>query len=73
MRTEIIEIIQKIRKESGMEEVPEIQDSMRLKDDLDIDSISMAQLIAEIDQKYDVDINAIGPLQTFGEIISRLS
>ncbi len=72
MQEKLIEIIQKIRTESGLPEITEFKEEMSLKDDLDIDSISMAQLIAEIDQNFKVDINAAGPVQTFGEILSRL-
>ena len=46
---------------------------MNLKNDLELDSISIAELIASIDVVFDTDINSEGMVETVGDIQNRLS
>ena len=73
MREIVIEIINNILKENGIEiSVEEINDSTILTDELGLDSFNLAQLTVEIESEFGVDIFENGVISTVGEIFNQL-
>lgn len=49
-----------------------ISEDMRLREDLDLDSMDLAILTAKIEDKYNIDVFEDGIVKTVGEIVSKL-
>ena len=73
MEGKLLETINQVRINSGLSKVESITPDMNLKNDLELDSISIAELIASIDVVFDTDINSEGMVETVGDIQNRLS
>ena len=73
MEGKLLETINQVRINSGLSMVESITPDMNLKNDLELDSISIAELIASIDVVFDTDINSEGMVETVGDIQNRLS
>jgi len=72
MEEKIFNIINQVRKNSGLEAIADINKDLDLREDLELDSISIAELITMIDNSFDVDINAGVLLKTVGDIIDEM-
>ena len=68
MNNKLLEVVNTVRKNSGLESIDVLNDELHLKDDLEFDSISIAELIASIDVAFNIDINSDGMIQTIGDI-----
>lgn len=66
-------IINKVLTNIGLDAVEELRPEMDLRDDLQIDSISFAELIVHIDEEFGVDVNKEGQINTVGDIQKQLS
>lgn len=64
--------INEINEMNNKEAVSLITDSMRLREDLGLDSMDLAILTAKIEDKYNVDVFEDGIVNTIGEIIAKL-
>ena len=49
-----------------------ISEDMRLREDLDLDSMDLAILTAKIEDKYNIDVFEDGIVKTVGEIVIKL-
>lgn len=56
----------------GMEPLVALNPEDSLRDDLDIDSISYAELVVIIEAQFGIDINQNGRAETIGDIIKSL-
>ena len=68
MKKEILLILNSILDEP----IEKIEHDTDLRNDLGMDSIQLAQLTVEIEDRYDIDIFADGIVESFGEIIAQL-
>lgn len=68
MLDQILNIIRDVKSDK----IQEISVETSLRDDLNFDSIELAQLTVAIEDQYDVDIFEDGIVSTVGEIISKL-
>ncbi len=66
-------IINKVLTNIGLDAVEELRPEMDLRDDLQIDSISFAELIVHIDEEFGIDVNKEGQINTVGDIQQQLS
>ncbi len=64
----LLNIINQVLKNSGLGEVEELKPEQNLKDDLGMDSIIIAELVATVDVAFDSDINSNGMVQTIKDI-----
>jgi acyl carrier protein len=71
--TKLLKIINQVLENAGNAEIEVLTTNTDLRKDLDLDSISMAELIVTIDDAFGVDINAQGMIQTIGDIQHRLA
>lgn len=69
----LLNIINQVLKNSGLGEVAELKPEQHLKDDLGMDSIIIAELVATVDVAYDSDINSNGMVQTISDIQAAIT
>lgn len=69
----LLKIINGMLKNLGVDELNELNKAHKLNDDLEIDSISYAELVVNIENEFNVNINQQGRAETVGDIIERLS
>ena len=70
MKNKVIEMIKEIMEENGID--TEITLDSKLKDDLGLDSFSLALLTVKIEDEFDVDIFEDSFPQTLSEIMEIL-
>jgi acyl carrier protein len=72
MRNRILVIINDIRKAKELDALPEIQENVRLREDLNFTSFDLAELTVKIEDEFDIDIFEDGLVSTVGEIFAKL-
>ena len=72
MQQDIIDIVNDIRANKGLGSVTEVSPETSLREDLDLDSLDLAELTARIESKTGVDIFATDVVTTIGEVLSKL-
>ena len=65
-------IINEMRVEAGFESIESLEASMDLREDLQLDSLMLAELTVRIEDEFGVDIFEDGIVQTIGEIIVKI-
>ncbi|MFJ7735971.1 acyl carrier protein [Lysinibacillus sp. NPDC097287] len=65
-------IINEMREEAGSESFESLEAAMDLREDLDLDSLMLAELTVRIEDEFDVDIFEDGIVQTIGEIMVKI-
>ncbi|MDD1503978.1 phosphopantetheine-binding protein [Lysinibacillus sp. CNPSo 3705] len=65
-------IINEMREESGYELIESLEATMDLREDLQLDSLMLAELTVRIEDEFDIDIFEDGIVQTIGEIIVKI-
>lgn len=68
----LLAIINEMREENNQKELEQLEASMHLRDDLEMDSLALAELTVRIEDEFDVDIFEDGIVQTIGEIQSKI-
>lgn len=72
MEKKIFEIINSIREGRGLSPVNSIDNSTKLRSDLDFTSFDLAELTVRIEDEFDIDIFEDGIIETIGEIYKKL-
>lgn len=73
MKEKVNEIINEVRVGRGLKALPEITESMRLREELGLTSFDLAELTVKIEDEFDIDIFEDGLVNTVGEIYAKLS
>jgi acyl carrier protein len=73
MEEKVFEIINYIRKNKGLDLLPEIKPSDNLRDVIEFTSFDLAELTVRIEDEFDIDIFEDGLVSTIGEIFEKLS
>ena len=73
MDQKLLEILNKVLLNSGLEKLETISENLNLRDDLQLDSISIAELIASVDVAFDADVNSGDMVVTLGDIKNKLT
>lgn len=73
MEEKVLEIINYIRKNKGLDLLSEINPSDSLRDVMEFTSFDLAELTVRIEDEFDVDIFEDGLISTIGEIFDKLS
>jgi len=73
MEDKLLEIINYIRINKGLEILSEIKSTNSLRDDVEFTSFDLAELTVRIEDEFDVDIFEDGLVSTIGEIYEKLS
>ena len=69
----LLVIINEMLTNLGVEAIGSLNKNDKLKDDLEIDSISYAELVVNIENEFNININQEGRAETIGDIVERLS
>ncbi|MRH41218.1 acyl carrier protein [Aquibacillus halophilus] len=72
MTRKVAMIINEMLEESGLEKVDNVNLSMSLRDDFNLDSLMLAELTVRLEDEFGVDIFEDGIVTTFGEVIEKL-
>lgn len=72
MREKLLIIINEMFEEAGQNLIEEVKGSLHLRDDLNMDSLMLAELTVRIEDEFDVDIFEDGIVQTLGEVITKI-
>jgi acyl carrier protein len=73
MEEKVLEIINYIRKNKGLDLLPEIKPEDNLRDVIEFTSFDLAELTVRIEDEFDIDIFEDGLVSTIGEIFEKLS
>jgi acyl carrier protein len=65
-------ILNTVLRNRGKAEIKDIKPSSRIRDDIGLDSLDLAELTVRIEAEFDVDIFADGIVATIGEIESKI-
>lgn len=69
---QLLAIINEMREEAGKSEFEKLMPSMDLRNDLEMDSLMLAELTVRVEAEFDIDIFEDGLVQTIGEILKKL-
>jgi len=65
---QFLAIINQVRENLGLGAIPEISPEMTFKEDLEIDSISLEELVVYVEEKFDVELD-IEILKTVNQVL----
>ena len=57
----------------GVDPIEALEPTLDLRNDLELDSISYAELIVRLEDEFGTNVNDEGRVNTIGDLISRLS
>lgn len=69
----LVKVINEVLKNIGVDSISDLDVNLNLRDDLEIDSISYAELVVIIEEEFLVNINQSDKAETIGDIVQRLS
>lgn len=69
----LLKVINSMLKGIGVDSLATLDDGLNLRDDLEIDSISYAELVVILEDEFGVNINEPNTAQTLGDIKTRLT
>ena len=72
MNEKLITIINLIRANKSLPAVDSIEPATRLREDLQFDSLDLAELAVRIEAEYRVDVFAEGVVRCVGEILGQI-
>lgn len=72
MKDKLLTIINEMFEEADKEQIEKLDDTLSLRDDLNMDSLMLAELTVRIEDEFDIDIFENGIVQTIGEIVSKI-
>ncbi len=72
MKEKILAIINSIRSSKGMDSIISLENTMKLREDLNFTSFDLAELTVKIEDEFDIDIFEDGLVSTVGEIFEKL-
>lgn len=68
----LLEIINEMREEESKAPLKQLEPAIHLRDDLELDSLMLAELTVRIEDEFDIDIFEDGIVQTIGEIQNKI-
>ena len=73
-KIQIIEnIVNTIRENKGLEAYTGISTDTHLRDDLEFDSLDLAEFTVRIENETGIDVFADGVVQTVGDVLNKIS
>lgn len=72
MKKEILSIINDIRETKNLHALESLEETDRLRDDLCLTSLDLAELTVRIEDEFGIDVFEDGIVNTIGEIYGRL-
>ena len=72
MEKKILELVNTVLSNRGKKLLKKIKPEMNLRNDIDLDSLDLAELTVRIELEYDIDIFEYVIVNTVGEIYRKL-
>lgn len=72
MIEKLLLIINEMLEESGNNRIEQLESSTRLRDDLKLDSLMLAEFTVRIEDEFSVDVFENGVIYTIGEVMSAI-
>ena len=73
-KIEIIkDVVNMIRENKGLDLVQAVTPQTHLRDQLELDSLDLAEFTVRVEKETGVDVFADGIVQTVGEVLERIS
>lgn len=72
MKEQLLSTINDVRRNKGLPELDAVDVSTRLREDLQLDSLDLAELTVRIESWSGVDVFADGLVHSVGEILVKL-
>ena len=72
MDSKLVELLNTVRINSGLSPLESYSKELDLRDDLELDSISIAELVASVDISFNANVNEDGMVQTIGDIQDKI-
>jgi acyl carrier protein len=69
MKKKLLAILNDILITNSLAEITELNESLKFKDDLGFDSITMVDLVVKIEDEFGIDMFSGGRIQTIGELV----
>lgn len=73
MEEEVKKIINKILERKKKEPLKELNYDLSLRNDLDMDSLDLAELTVRIEDAFGIDVFEDGIIDTIGEIMEKIN
>ncbi|APF20162.1 phosphopantetheine-binding protein [Caldithrix abyssi DSM 13497] len=72
MREKLLEIVNTVLENNNKNTINNIQDDMNLREDLNLDSLDLAELTVRIEKEFNTDIFEDSIVTTIGEILKKI-
>lgn len=72
MKERLLAIINEMLEESNQEPIESLNKSINLRDDLNMDSLMLAELTVKIEDEFNIDVFEDGIVQTVEEVLSKI-
>lgn len=72
MENSLLNIVNTLLSTIGVDEIPTLDPNLNLREDLEIDSITYADLVVRIENEFSIDINEAGRAETIGDVLDRV-
>ncbi|WP_246483922.1 acyl carrier protein [Heyndrickxia vini] len=72
IKERLLFIINEMLEENDQERIKSWDESIKLRDDLNMDSLMLAELTVRIEDEFDIDIFEDGIVQTINEILLKI-
>jgi acyl carrier protein len=68
----LLEIINRVLTNNELQSISSLNPQLRFREELDMDSIMLAELTVRIEDEYNVDVFENGMIYTIGDILNQI-
>jgi len=72
VNNQLIAVLNQVRENKGLPALANLTSELRLREDLDFESLDLAELTVRIEEKFGVDVFADGLVHTVAEIQQKI-
>ncbi len=72
MDDKLLEILNSVLADIGVDELTSLDPNLTLREDLELDSISLVELTVKLDNTFNANVNEAGMIATIGDIQNRI-
>lgn len=72
MSPDLLLLVNEVRQNKHQPPLSQISTTSRLREDLEFESLDLAELTVRIEEKFGVDVFADGLVSTIGEIMAKI-
>lgn len=72
MNERLLHVLNVVLHNNDISKLENLDTSLRLREDLELDSINLAELTVRVEDEFDIDIFEDGIVETIGQILEKL-